>query len=257
MGQFLKVEHDGDGIVRVLIDRPKANALSKALLVELGELADDLRLDPPKAVIITGGPKIFAAGADINEFSDARVAFEASGLFRRTLNAWAAIPRVVIAAIEGFALGGGLELALACDFRVASRSALLGQPEIALGLIPGGGGTQRLPRLIGVAKAKELILTGRPVSGEQAREIGLVDRICEPGEADATALAWAKELAEGPLAAQGLAKAAIDEGMNMTLAEGLAYEQALFAQVFNTDDAGIGIRSFLEHGPNKAKFTGR
>src|SRR5690606_30505433 len=167
-----------------------------------------------------------------------------------------AIPRATIAAVNGFALGGGCELALACDLRVASPSARFGQPEILLGIIPGGGGTQRLARLVGPARAKDLILTGRQVDAEEAHRIGLVDRIAE-GDAYEAALAWARELAAGPVLAQGLAKRAIDRGLDITLDGGLDLEQHLFAEVFGTDDARVGVASFKEHGPGKATFTGR
>jgi len=162
----------------------------------------------------------------------------------------------VIASISGFALGGGCELALACDFRIGSTKAKLGQPEILLGIIPGGGGTQRLARLVGPAVAKDLIFSGRQVGAEEALHLGLLDRIVEPEDLEAASLAWAAELAAGPSEALALAKAAIDRGLEGTLAAGLDLEQDLFVEVFRTDDAGIGIASFLEHGPGKATFPG-
>jgi enoyl-CoA hydratase/carnithine racemase len=164
---------------------------------------------------------------------------------------------VVIAAIVGAALGGGCELALACDLRVASDRVKLGQPEILLGIIPGGGGTQRLARLVGVSRAKDMILTGRQVGAEEALRIGLVDRVVPHDEVNSRALELAAELARGPLAAHSLAKLAIDEGLEVTLAKGIALEQDLFAEVAGTEDAGIGVRSFLENGPGQAKFLGR
>jgi enoyl-CoA hydratase len=169
----------------------------------------------------------------------------------------AAIPRATIAAVNGFALGGGCELALACDFRVAAENAKLGQPEILLGIIPGGGGTQRLPRLIGAARAKDLILTGRQVDGADAERIGLVDRVVPATEVLDAALSWASELARGPLVAHGLAKRAVDDGLAAGLAQGLSLERDLFVEAFRTEDAGIGVRSFLEQGPGKATFVGR
>jgi enoyl-CoA hydratase len=172
-------------------------------------------------------------------------------------DAVAAIPRCVIAAISGFALGGGCELALACDLRIASERAKLGQPEILLGIIPGGGGTQRLARLVGPSKAKDLILTGRQVAADEALRIGLVDQVVPADQLHERALALAAELSRGAVVAQGLAKNAIDQGFQGTLAAGLELEQRLFAEVFGTEDARIGVASFLEHGPGKAQFVGR
>ena len=163
----------------------------------------------------------------------------------------------MIAAIAGVALGGGCELALSCDFRVASDRARLGQPEILLGIIPGGGGTQRLPRLVGPAKAKDLIFTGRQVKADEALAMGLVDEVVPADELHGRAFAKAAELAKGPVIAQGLAKRAIDRGLDITLNGGLDLEQQLFTEVFATDDSQIGVTSFLEHGPGKATFTGR
>src|SRR5918995_1212649 len=180
-----------------------------------------------------------------------------SGELLRQLEAAAAIPRCVIAAISGFALGGGCELALACDLRIASEGAKLGQPEILLGVIPGGGGTQRLARLLGPSKAKDLILTGRQVAADEALRIGLVDQVVPPDELHERALALAAELARGAVVAQGLAKNAIDRGLQGTLSAGVELEQRLFAEVFGTEDARIGVASFLEHGPGKAQFVGR
>ena len=177
--------------------------------------------------------------------------------FVEALDAVAGIPRCVIAAIAGFALGGGCELALACDLRIASDKAKLGQPEVLLGIIPGGGGTQRLARLVGPARAKHLILTGRQVRADEALRIGLVDEVVAPDQLHERALGLAAELAAGAVLAQGLAKRAIDRGLQGSLSSGLKLEQDLFAEVFATDDARIGVASFLEHGPGKATFSGR
>ena len=250
-------ERRPDGVAVVRLDNPKVNALSTALLGHLEAAARDLTDDPPGAVVVTGGDRLFAAGADISEFGgpdDARVV---GGAFVRALDAVAAIPRCVIAAISGFALGGGCELALACDLRIASDKAKLGQPEILLGIIPGGGGTQRLARLVGPSRAKDLILIGRQVRADEALRIGLVDEVVAHDELHDRAFALAAELAAGAVVAQGLAKRAIDEGLQGTLAAGLDREQELFAEVFATEDAGIGVASFLEHGPGKARFVGR
>jgi enoyl-CoA hydratase len=260
------VERRADGVAVLRLDNPKVNALSSDLLRDLAAAADGLREDPPGAVVITGGDRIFAAGAEITEFRSAespsdvitRAEAELVGqLFLRALNAVADIPRATIAAISGFALGGGCELALACDFRIASEKARLGQPEILLGIIPGGGGTQRLARLIGPARAKDLIFSGRQVRADEALAIGLVDEVVPPESVLDRALDRASALAAGATAAQGLAKRAIDRGLDITLNGGLDLEQQLFAEVFATEDARIGVQSFLEHGPGNATFTGR
>jgi enoyl-CoA hydratase/carnithine racemase len=246
-----------DGVAVLRLDNPKVNALSGALLGELEAAAVALTKDPPGAVVVTGGDRIFAAGADISEFGGPDEAREIGGRFLRALDALAAIPRCVIAAIGGFALGGGCELALACDLRIASERAKLGQPEILLGIIPGGGGTQRLARLVGPSRAKDLILSGRQVGAEEALRIGLVDEVVPPDELHDRALARAAELAKGAVVAQGLAKRAIDGGLDRSLADGLALEQELFVEVFTTEDSRIGVASFLEHGPGAAEFKGR
>jgi len=233
------------------------NALSTALLGQLADVAADLAADPPGAIVVWGGERIFAAGADISEFAGPEEARVVGGAFRAALDALAAIPRASIAAIAGYALGGGCELALACDFRVAADTAKLGQPEILLGIIPGGGGTQRLARLVGPARAKEIVFSGRQVAVDEALRIGLVDRVVPPDVLFEAATTWASELAAGAVVAQGLAKRAIDDGLDGSLASGLDLEASLFADVFATDDATIGVESFREHGPGKAKFIGR
>ncbi len=254
--KFVTVEVDSNDIAVVRLDRPKANALSKALLRQLGDIADRLLALPPHAVVIHGGERIFAAGADISEFGGIKEAIETAGVFHEVLNKIASIPRVTIAAINGFALGGGCELAMACDFRVAASDSKLGQPEVLLGLIPGGGGTQRLPRLVGVAKAKDLIYSGRAVSAQEALEIGLIDRISEPVKVFSEAYDWALSFAKGAVLAQGLSKKAIDVGLAGTLQHGLDVERLVFSEVFGTKDAQIGVSSFLTSGPGKAVFVG-
>ncbi len=254
---FVTVERRDDGVALVRLDRPKMNALSTTLLAQLAEVAAQLTADPPGAVVVWGGERIFAAGADISEFKGSDEARVIGGKFRDALDAVAAIPRAVIAAVNGYALGGGCELALACDFRVAAENAKFGQPEILLGIIPGGGGTQRLARLVGPARAKDMILTGRQVAADEAERIGLVDRVVAAADVLDTALTWAAELADGAVVAQGLAKAAVDAGLSRPLADGLTWEQDLFADVFATEDAATGVASFLEAGPGKARFSGR
>jgi enoyl-CoA hydratase len=252
----VQVERHDNGVAVVRIDNPKVNAISAEVRRQLLAAAEAFTADPPGAVVVTGGDRIFAAGADIAEFNEARPEQVGEGFFE-TLNAWAAIPRVTIAAIAGFALGGGCEVALACDFRMASDRAKLGQPEILLGLIPGGGGTQRLARLVGPARAKDLVLSGRQVDASEALTMGLVDWVVPHEELHDRAMEKAATFAQGALAAQALGKRAIDRGLEGSLTAGLELEQQLFAEVFTTADATIGVRSFLEHGPGKAEFTGR
>ena len=262
---LVQVERRDDGVAVLRLDNPKVNALSTALLRQLVVAADELRNDPPGAIVVTGGDRIFAAGAEISEFLSAeapdevvtRAEAEHVGQhFLRALNAVADLPRATIAAISGFALGGGCELALACDLRIASEKAKLGQPEILLGIIPGGGGTQRLARLVGPAKAKDLVFTGRQVRADEALAMGLVDEVVPHEELMDRALEKAAELARGAVVAQGLAKRAIDRGLDITLNGGLDLEQQLFAEVFATKDAETGVKTFLESGPGKATFQG-
>ncbi len=253
---FVTLERGDDNVAVIRLDRPKANALSTALLGQLADAADALCADPPGAVVVWGGERIFAAGADISEFGGPDEAKRIGATFLRALNAVAAIPRPTIAAIVGFALGGGCELALACDLRVGAETAKLGQPEILLGIIPGGGGTQRLARLVGPARAKDIIFTGRQVTAEEALRIGLLDRVVPKEEVFATAHALAVQLAAGPGVALGYAKQAIDEGLDGDLGDGLVLEQRLFVDVFATLDAVAGVESFLANGPGKAIFRG-
>ncbi len=258
MGEsFITVERRDDGVALILLDRPKANALSSTVLAQLAEVVAGLAADPPGAVVLWGGRRIFAAGADIAELETGGGPRDVGANFARALGALASLPRATIAAVNGFALGGGLELALACDFRVCAQDARLGLPEILLGIIPGGGGTQRLPRLVGSSRAKEMILSGRQVGADEAQAIGLVNRVVAPDEVLEAALVWAAELARGPLVAHGLAKSAVDGGLERSLGDGLAYELEAFAAVFETEDATTGITSFLAHGPGKATFSGR
>jgi enoyl-CoA hydratase/carnithine racemase len=246
------------GVVTLRLNRPPMNALSTAMLGAIGDAAEDLRADASvKAVVVLGSEKALAAGADITEFSDQTAARAISAAFRRAFDGLAAIPRPVIAGVRGFALGGGLELALACDLRVAADTARLGQPEVLLGIIPGAGGTQRLPRLVGLARAKDLIWSGRQVRADEALAIGLVDRVVPVDEVEGAAIAWATELAAGAVVAMGLAKRAIDDGLDGSLARGNDIEAEAFVEVFGTEDAAAGVGSFLEHGPGKATFSGR
>lgn len=254
---LVRVERRDDGVAIVRLDNPPVNALSGAVLEELRLAAEALTDDPPGAVVVTGADRVFAAGADLDELRGPDDASRLGALFLGALGALADVPRATIAAVDGYALGGGCELALACDFRIASERARLGQPEILLGIIPGGGATQRLARLVGPARAKDLIFTGRQVRAADALALGLVDEVVATEQLHARALARAAELARGAVVAQGMAKHAIDRGLDITLGGGLDLEQQLFVSVFSTDDARAGLASFREHGPGRAAFSGR
>jgi enoyl-CoA hydratase/carnithine racemase len=253
--ELLSLERRDDGVAVLTLRNGKVNALSSALLAEISTAVDELAADLPGAVVITGGERIFAAGADISEFGGPDEAGPITAAFHSALDRLAALDRFVIAAVAGYALGGGCELALACDYRVAGARAVFGQPEILLGIIPGGGGTQRLARLVGPSRAKELCITGRQVAADEALRIGLADEVVD-GDPHERALALAAEVANGALTAQAVAKRTIDAGLSVSLAEGLAIEREAFVEVFATDDSRIGVASFLEHGPGKATFTG-
>jgi enoyl-CoA hydratase/carnithine racemase len=259
LGELVVVETD-QAIATIRLNRPPMNALSAGVQADLGEAVAQVAGDQAvRAVVIYGGEKLFAAGADIKEMSGASYAqmTRDSSRLQGALNSVAAIGKPVIAAITGYALGGGLELALCADFRVMGESARVGQPEILLGLIPGAGGTQRLPRLIGPAKAKDLIFTGRFVGAAEALAIGLADKVVPDDQVYATAREMAASYAAGPAIALAAAKQAIDLGLETDLATGLEYERVGFAGLFATEDARSGMRSFLENGPGKASFTGR
>src|SRR5271166_1150566 len=253
---FVTVERRDDGVALVRLDRPRANALSASVLAQLAAVAEGLTAEPPGAVVLWGGQRIFAAGADISEL-DGGGPEQVAANFHGALGALAAVPRATIAAVNGYALGGGLELALACDLRVCAEDARFGLPEVLLGVIPGGGGTQRLPRLIGAARAKELIFTGRQVRADEALAIGLVNRVVPPAQVFPTALEMAAGLAAGAVVAQALGKAAVDRGLETTLEEGLTIERDQFLAATRTEDATRGVTSFLEHGPGRATFVGR
>ena len=258
MSDSVRTDRRDDGVAVIRIDRPPLNALSGAVLDEIAasarELADDSDV---KTVVVLGGAKAFAAGADISEFGGPAEARAIGAKFRAAYDAIGEIPRPVIAAINGVALGGGLELALACDLRIAADNARVGQAEILLGVIPGAGATQRLPRLVGPARAKDLVWSGRQVKAEEALAMGLVDRVVPAAELENAALAWAASLASGAVVAMGIAKRVIDGGIGGRLDDGLDLEADAFADVFDTEDAATGVRSFLEDGPGKAKFVGR
>ena len=257
MAELLTLERRPDGVALITLSNGKVNALSTELLAEIQAAATELANDPAGAVVITGGDRLFAAGADISQFGGPDEATTIGARFHDALDAVAAIPRFVIAAVSGYALGGGCELVLACDYRIASEKAVFGQPEILLGIIPGGGGTQRLPRLVGASRAKEMCLTGRQVRADEALRIGLADEIVPPETLMERALGLAAEVAAGALTAQAICKRTIDDGLDFSLADGLVLERAAFVEVFHTDDARTGVASFLEHGPGRASFTGK
>jgi enoyl-CoA hydratase/carnithine racemase len=260
VGEFVRLDVDaGTRVGTVRIDRPPMNALALQVWREIAEVAEEAtERDDVRALVVTGGPKVFAAGADIKEFTtwSAQEAPRIGAVLQRSLDSLARVPMVTIAAINGYALGGGCELAMACDFRFIADNAKLGQPEILLGIIPGAGGTQRLPRLVGLSRAKEIILSGRMVDATEALAIGLADAIHPADDLEAAALEAAARYAAGP-AAIALAKRAIEDGTEQPLDQGLRLETRLFADCFATEDAATGIASFIENGPGKADFSGR
>ncbi|HWD07418.1 MAG TPA: enoyl-CoA hydratase-related protein [Amycolatopsis sp.] len=253
----LRMERTDDGVAVITLDRPKANALSLDLLHRLDAAADELAADLPGAVVIWGGPRIFAAGGDITGMGGPEDAERYVRSFRSAFDKIAALPRMVVAAVNGYALGGGLELALAADLRVAGHSAKFGLPEVQLGLIPGAGGTQRLARLVGPARAKDIVATGRQIGAEEAHRIGLVDRVVPDDEVAATAFELAGRFSRGPLAAHATAKRLIDENFDRPLGEGLDAEGRAAVEMHRTEDGRNGVRSFIENGPGKARFIGR
>ncbi|MFJ3101917.1 enoyl-CoA hydratase/isomerase family protein [Streptomyces sp. NPDC086835] len=246
-----------EGVGTIRLDRPPMNALDIAVQDRLRDLAEEAgRRDDVRAVILYGGEKVFAAGADIKEMQamDHAAMVVRSRALQESFTAVARIPKPVVAAVTGYALGGGCELALCADYRIAADNAKLGQPEILLGLIPGAGGTQRLSRLIGPSRAKDLIFTGRMVKAEEALSLGLVDRVVPAAEVYEQARAWAAALAKGPALALRAAKESVDAGLETDIETGLAVERNWFAGLFATEDRERGMRSFVEEGPGKAKF---
>ncbi|KRF19627.1 enoyl-CoA hydratase/isomerase family protein [Nocardioides sp. Soil796] len=256
--EFVRLEV-ADGVATIRLDRPKMNALNKQVQEEIRAAAAEAtaRADV-KAVVVYGGERVFAAGADVKEMADMSYTemVDRSGGLQSAFTAVAKIPKPVVAAVTGYALGGGCELALCADVRIAADNATLGQPEILLGIIPGAGGTQRLTRLIGPSKAKDLIFTGRFVKADEALAIGLVDRVVPADEVYAEAVKWAAQFAGAASYAVRAAKEAIDRGLEVDLETGLEIERAQFAALFATEDRTIGMSSFVENGPGKAEFRG-
>ena len=259
MAKFVRLEVE-EGVATLRLDRPKMNALNVAVQEEIRAAATEAAArEDVRAVVVYGGERVFAAGADIKEMAEMSYTDMAdrSGPLQSALSAVAVIPKPTVAAVTGYALGGGCELALCADIRIAADDAKLGQPEILLGIIPGAGGTQRLTRLVGPAKAKDIVYTGRFVEADEALRIGLVDRVVPSAEVYETALTWARQFARGPAYALRAAKEAIDRGLEVDLDSGLEIERLQFAALFATQDRAIGMRSFIDNGPGKASFEGR
>jgi enoyl-CoA hydratase/carnithine racemase len=256
MAEFIAVEVE-QGVATILLQRPPMNALCLQMQREIKQASEEISArSDVGAVVLYGGPKVFAAGADIKEMSGMTYQdmLRASVGLQDAFTAVARIPQPTIAAITGYALGGGCELTLCCDLRIAAEDVKLGQPEILLGIIPGAGGTQRLPRLVGPSRAKDLIFTGRHIGAAEALSIGLVNQVVPADEVYATTLELARRLAKGPALALRAAKEAVDHGLDTDLATGLDIERVRFAALFATDDQSIGMSAFVEK--RAAEFTG-
>ena len=259
MAEFVRLEVE-DGVGTIRVDRPKMNALDIQVQEEIRAAAHEATArDDVRAVVVYGGEKVFAAGADVKEMSGMSHAemVARAGHLQSAFTAVARIPKPVVAAVTGYALGGGCELALCADIRIAGEGATLGQPEILLGIIPGAGGTQRLTRLVGTSRAKDLIFTGRFVKADEALRIGLVDQVVPDDEVYTAAKAWAGQFTKAAALAMRAAKESIDRGIEVDLDTGLEIERAQFAALFATEDRTAGMTSFVEQGPGKAVFQGR
>jgi enoyl-CoA hydratase/carnithine racemase len=259
MAEFVRLEVD-QGVATLRLDRPKMNALNVQMQEEIRAAATEASArDDVKAVVVYGGERVFAAGADVKEMAQLSYVdmVARSGALQSSFSSVAAIPKPVVAALTGYALGGGCELALCADVRFAAEDAVLGQPEILLGIIPGAGGTQRLSRLVGPSRAKDIIFTGRFVRADEALAIGLVDRVVPADQVYDEAVGWARQFAGAATYALRAAKEAVDQGLEVDLQTGLAIERQQFAALFATEDRRVGMTSFVEQGPGKAEFTGR
>lgn len=252
--------HPADGRLAVVrVDRPPVNAFDQRMWDLFVAVAASLHGDTLyQAVVITGGPAHFAAGADVKGLLDLTPdQFDARNrVLQRAFHALATAPQVTIAAVSGYALGGGCELALAADFRFAGRSAVFGLPEITLGIMPGSGGTQRLPRIVGLGRARELILSGRTVAADEALAIGLADRVVDDAGLLDAAVAEGLRYARGPLALRH-AKRAVNAALDLPVEDGLGPEADLITRCFTSEDGQRGLRSFVDRGPRKAAFLGR
>jgi enoyl-CoA hydratase/carnithine racemase len=259
MGELVRLEVEG-GVGTIRIDRPKMNALNVTVQEEIRAAAHEAaERDDVRAVVLYGGERVFAAGADIKEMADMSYTdmVARSGALQSALSAVARIPKPVVAAVTGYALGGGCELAMCADIRVAGEGATLGQPEILLGIIPGAGGTQRLTRLVGPARAKDIIFSGRFVKAQEALAIGLVDKVVPDDRVYDEAVAWARQFSGAAALALRAAKESVDRGIEVDLETGLEIERVQFAALFATEDRTTGMRSFMENGPGKATFAGK
>jgi enoyl-CoA hydratase len=255
MGEFVRVERDG-AVATIRIDRPPANAISEKLGLELWDAAQEITGTGVRAAVVWGGERLFSAGADVKAMATMgpHEIADSVGALEGALRHLEAVPMPVIAAVNGAALGGGCEVAIACDFRFAADDATLGQPEVKLGIMPGAGGTQRLPRLVGAKRARELIFSGRRVDAREALAIGLVDRLLPPDEVYPAAVDEARRLADGPTAAFRGMKLALLAGAQRGQDSGLETEREQFRELFATRDQKEGMRAFLEK--REPRFTG-
>lgn len=252
---FIVEKENGTGVISINV--PPANTYDFEVMKELDAIIEDLRLDTDvNVIILTGNEKIFSAGADINMLKQSEPAFKATFCLhcQETLLKLERTPKIVIAALNGHCVGGGLEIAMACDLRFMRTGGQIGLPEVTLGVLPGTGGTQRLPRLIGKARALDLMITGRTISPEEAKDIGLINDVCE-GDALEFAKEYAAKLNTGATKAIGLIKVAVQEGTEMALNNGLALERELQNRLFVTEDAQEGLLAFIEK--RKPEFKGR
>lgn len=259
MGEYVRLEVD-EGVGTIRLDRPPVNAIDEQVTRELrAATLEAAERDDVGAVVLWGGERVFAAGADVRAMVERTPAEVRPWVvfLQEVFNLVEDLPKVTIAAINGYCLGGGCELAMCADFRFAAEDARIGQPEILLGIIPGAGGTQRLPRLVGPARAKDLIYSGRHLGAEEARAMGLVDEVLPPAEVYPRAVEVARRYAQGPRQALRAAKVAINWGARGDVRSGIVLERELFTDLFATEDQKLGMRSFLEQGPGKATFTGR
>jgi enoyl-CoA hydratase len=256
--ETLLVEKEGD-VAIVKLNRPPVNSLSEKCYREIYEAFCELEKDDAvKAIVVTGnGDKAFGAGLDIKDVAGKTIPgyTQFANIVRKSLDKVSGINKPTIAALFGFVLGGCCELALCCDLRIASPDANIGCPEVNLGIIPGSGGTQRLPRLLGVAKAKELLMMGDTVNGDEAYRIGLVNKVVPREALLDEAKAWAKKLASKPRVAMGLIKNAVNNGLNMDLPSALTYENDCFIISYVSEDGREGMASLIEK--RKPVFKGK
>jgi enoyl-CoA hydratase/carnithine racemase len=260
-GEFMpeRVQVDiANSVATFTLDHPPLNTFDTTLRRELSAAATELAEDAEvRVVVLHSTAQVFAAGADIKQLADhdyeSIVRWNAA--MQRTLTQIAALPMPVVAAVNGHALGGGMELALAADCRIVADNAKLGYPEVLLGIMPGSGGTQRLARLVGPSRAKELLMTGRKIPAAEALRLGMVDEVVTDGGAYAAAAEYADRLAAGPRFAIQAIKEAVDHGGDAPLSSGLALERSLIAGLFATEDRNTGMASFISDGPGKARFS--